>query len=183
LYQADAAITAWINSWANLYPALDTVMIWTSTAGVPLLILAVAVQWWSKDERIHTRHVLLATGFSFLLGLGINQLILLFVHRVRPYDVGISKLLMQPSTDPSFPSDHSTAAFAITFSFLLFGFNRRGLAFLAAAGLIAVSRIYVGTHYVSDVIGGAATAVLATVLVSKFYTEGNRLDRILTSIL
>ena len=44
----------------------------------------------------HTRHVLLAAGFSFLLGLAINRLVLLFIHRVRPYDSGVTSSV-QPS--------------------------------------------------------------------------------------
>lgn len=57
-------------------------MIWISAIGVPLLVLAV-------------------TGLSFLLGLALNQLILLFVHRMRPYGGGVTHLLISPSPDPS----------------------------------------------------------------------------------
>ena len=49
--------------------------------------------------------------------------------------------------------------------------------------VIAVSRVYIGTHYVFDVMGGAATGILAAILVRLFYREGSRLDRLLTSIL
>jgi len=91
MYKLDAATTEWIN--------------WL--AGNRLL--AVATQWWSSSERIKTRHVLIATGLTFLVGLGINQIILLFDQRVRPYDAGITRLLVERSSDPSFPSDHATA--------------------------------------------------------------------------
>jgi hypothetical protein len=98
---------------------------------------------------------LLRAWLSFLLGLAINQVILLLVHRIRPYDAGISHLLIALSADPSFPSDHATATFAIAAAFLLHGMRRVGFWFLAAALLVTVSRVYIGTHYVSDAWGSA----------------------------
>lgn len=68
---------------------------------------------------MHTRHVLVATGLSPLLGLALNQLILLVVHRMQPYDGGVTHLLIARSADFSFPSDHATAVFAIAAAFLL----------------------------------------------------------------
>lgn len=183
LYDLDAAATRAINGLAGASAVVDFLMVQVSAIGVPLLVLAVAAQWWRGQDRSHNRHVLVAAGFSFLLGLAINQLILLFVHRIRPYDGGVSHLLIGPSADPSFPSDHATATFAIAAAFLLHGMRRMGLWFLAAAVLVAISRVYVGTHYVGDVLGGAATGIAAAVLVRTFYREGTLLDRFVTSIL
>jgi undecaprenyl-diphosphatase len=166
-----------MNGWAGRNPTFDFLMIWVSAAGVPLLVLAVAGQWWLRTDKPHTRHVLLAAGFSFLLGLAINQLVLLFIHRVRPYDSGVTNLLIARSGDFSFPSDHATATFAIAAAFLLHGMRRRGLGFLAAALLIAISRVYVGTHYASDVLGGALTGIIAAVVIRSVYQEGTRTDR------
>ena len=183
MYAIDADLTRWINSWAGLVPAFDTAIIWISMAGVPLLVAAVAGQWWLRQSRPHTRHVLSAAGFSFLLGLAFNQLILLLIHRIRPYDAGITNLIVERSNDPSFSSDHATASIAIAAAFLVHGLSRRGLAFLAAAGLLAFSRIYIGTHYVSDIAGGAITGIVAALIVRHLYKEGTRIDRMLTGIL
>src|SRR5262249_13205156 len=92
----DTSLTHAINGLAERNIALDQLMISISAIGVPLLVLAVAAQWW-RGERPRTRHVLLAAGLSFLLGLAINQIILLFVHRIRPYDGGITHLLIARS--------------------------------------------------------------------------------------
>ena len=183
MYAFDAGLTHWISGWGGSNPAIDLLMIGISAVGVPLLIFAVGCQWWLRRERQHTRHILVAVGLSFLMGLALNQLVLLAVQRVRPYDAGVTKLLSAPSGDPSFPSDHATAAFAIAAAFLLHGFRRRGIAFLAGALLIAVSRVYVGTHYVSDVLGGAVTGTLAAAAVQIAYREGTRVDRFFTNIL
>lgn len=116
-------------------------------------MVAVAAPWWRGPDRHQTLHVLVAAGLSFDQGLAINQLILLFVHRLRPYDTGISHLLVGPSADPSFPTDHATATFAIAGAFLIHGMQRWGTVFLSAAAVVAISRVFIGTHYVSDVLG------------------------------
>lgn len=183
MYQLDATITHAINALAGHNAAVDQLMIWISSIGVPVLVLAVAIQWWRRPDRPHIRHVLVAAGLSFLLGLGLNQLILLFVHRARPYDGGITNLLIERSADFSFPSDHATATFAIAAAFLLHGARRAGLAFLAAACLIIFSRVYIGTHYASDVLGGALTGIVAALVVRSLYREGTKADRLITNIL
>jgi undecaprenyl-diphosphatase len=183
MFAFDADLTNWVNGWAGYSPAIDLLIVWISTAGVPLLVFAVGAQWWLRDNRRHVRHTLVAAGLSFLLGLALNQIILLVVHRVRPYDAGITRLLIAPSSDPSFPSDHATAAFAVAATFLLHGLRRRGVVFLAFALVIGISRIYIGTHYVSDVLGGAVTGILAAAAVQATYREGTRLDRFFTNIL
>lgn len=107
----------------------------------------------------------------------------MFVHRLRPYDGGIAYLLIDRSADPSFPSDHAPATFSIAAAFLLHGIRRLGLLFLAAAVLVTISRVYVGTHYVGDVLGGTSTGFVAAMLVRSIYRERTRADRMITSIL
>lgn len=179
----DVAATQAINQFAGKSSLLDFFMVGVSTIAVPLLVLPVALQWWRWRDRLHVRHVLVAAGLSFLLGLALNQIILLFVHRQRPYDAGLTHLLIAKSTDPSFPSDHATASAAIALAFLFHGMRREGLWFMAAALLVMVSRIYIGTHYLSDVVGGALTALAAAGLVRLVYREDTRADRMLTGIL
>ena len=90
----DQAITQWINSFAGSNVALDSIMIMATKVGLPLLVALVVAQWWSKTDRVHVRHTCIAAGLSFLIGLGVNQIVLLFVQRVRPYDAGVSHLIM-----------------------------------------------------------------------------------------
>ena len=183
MFELDVAVTHAINGLAGRIAAVDFLMIWISAIGVPLLVLAVAVQWRRRTDRPHVRHVLVAAGLSFLLGLVLNQLILLFIHRMRPYDSGVTHLLIARSADFSFPSDHATATFAITAAFLLHGMRRVGLGFLAAAVLITFSRVYVGTHYASDVPCGMLTGIIAALVVCAAYREHTRIDRLITGIL
>lgn len=183
MYHLDVLLTQLINDLAGQRLGLDQAMIWVSSIGVPVLVALVALQWWRREDRTSVRHVLVASGLSFLLGLGLNQLILLFVHRIRPYDAGVSHLLIPPSVDWSLPSDHATATVAIAATFLLHRMPREGVVFLAASFLMMFSRVYVGIHYVGDVVAGALTGTIAALLEWKLYRQGTRLDRLITGIL
>jgi undecaprenyl-diphosphatase len=97
-----------------------------------------------------------------------NQVISRIWDRPRPYEThpAADHLLSAPTPDPSFPSDHAAAAFAIAFAVLAFS-RRGGLVFLALATLIGLSRIALGMHYPSDVIAGALIGWVAAMLVTS----------------
>lgn len=179
----DVTVTSWINSAAGSNLLLDSIMIMATKFGVPIMVLLVVLQWWTRESRYHVRHAALSAGLSFLLGLAINQIVLLFLHRVRPYDAGVTHLLIAPSADWSFPSDHATASLSIAAAFALQRLPWRALGFLLLAVLIGWSRIYVGTHYVTDLLGGALTGMLGAILVRVLYREESRLGRIAVRIL
>jgi len=183
MYAIDDVVTKAINGLSGQHAFIDSLFIWISALGIPVLVLAVAGQWWRQAARHQTRHILVSTGLSFLLGLTLNQLILIFVSRIRPYDSGVTQLLISPSADPSFPSDHATAASAIAIAFLAAGQKRTGTCFLAIAALIMISRVYIGTHYVSDILGGLLTGIVGVIMARTLYKEGTKLVRFVTNVL
>lgn len=178
----DILITSSINQVAGMNGFLDMVMISVTYFGVPCIVLWVVLQWWVNENRLYRRHVAVSAGLAFLLGLLINQIILLFVHRIRPYDAGLTSLLVPSTTDPSFPSDHATASFAVAICFLLKGLKRSGLFLAIAAFVVCFSRIYVGTHYAIDVAGGMLTALVANMLVLSVYRHNSSADQKLTRL-
>lgn len=134
-----------------------------------LAVLFLARGEWASR---HARHGVVAAGFSTALALGIAQVISHLWERPRPYVAhpDIAHLFIPPSVDPSFPSDHATAAFAIAVSIFLR--NRKiGLLALGMATILAVSRVAVGTHYPGDVLGGA---LLGTLCALFFYIPAIR---------
>jgi undecaprenyl-diphosphatase len=178
----DLSVTQWINEAAGHNAVLDNLAVFTTTWGVPIMVALVLAQWWIGQPRPNARYQSLSAGAAFLLGLGAAQVILLFVHRSRPYDAGVTHLIVPPTTDWSFPSDHAIASMSIVWTYMLQR-NMKWLAvFSAFALLICWSRVFVGMHYVSDVLGGAVLALASAVLVQWIYRPHHRLNRWLTSL-
>jgi len=110
-----------------------------------------------------------------LVALGIGQLIGGAIDRARPYEAmtGVH-LLVDKTTDFSFPSDHATAAGAVAVGLLLT--NRRwGIVAAVLAIVMAFTRVYVGAHYPGDVLAGLAlggvVAAAGAVLVVPLLTR------------
>jgi len=101
---------------------------------------------------------------SAALALEANQLIAKVWHRPRPYEAHPALYHLSNSHDPSFPSDHASAAFAIAFAVFLFD-RVVGTVFLAVAVLIGLGRVLTGAHYPGDVLAGGAVGLLAALLV------------------
>jgi undecaprenyl-diphosphatase len=178
----DSATTVFINGLSG-NPVFDALAIVVTKYGAIVIVAAVAIRWWwhgaNKDRE---RYLAILCGASVALGMAINQCILAFADRIRPYDAGLTHLLIAPSGDPSFPSDHATLGFAVAFS-MLGASARRGWAFLIVAVIVAASRLYVGTHYLSDVLGGALTGAIAAVVCLWLLNQDSKLVRLASRIL
>jgi membrane-associated phospholipid phosphatase len=101
------------------------------------------------------------------LALGANQAIARLWTRARPFAAHPSAHVWGPrSHDPSFPSDHASAAFAIAWSVLLYD-RAAGALFLLAAATIGVGRVVVGVHYPGDVLAGVLVGLGCALLVHR----------------
>jgi undecaprenyl-diphosphatase len=100
----------------------------------------------------------LSAGLALLIAKVVSEL----VDRARPFvaDPNGVHLFSGHAADPSFPSDHATAAFAIAVAILL---RKRGwgIVALAAATVLSLGRVALGVHYPSDVLAGAALGAAA----------------------
>jgi undecaprenyl-diphosphatase len=166
-----------LNGLLSDHPALsDYVEDFASYWAVPIFVVATFGLWLlDRPGPWYRFKIACLSGLSAAaLGLLANQLIAHVWPRERPFAAHPHEtlLLVSPSHDPSFPSDHATAAFAIAVSVALIGGRLAGAAFLAGATVIGVSRIFVGLHYPGDIAGGALIG-LASALVVFFLAGGH----------
>ena len=144
----------------------------TALAGliVPLYALATVGLWFRARPygpvrwKLASASAVVAAGVALLA----NQAISHLWERPRPFTAhaALTHVLGARTTDPSFPSDHAAAAFAIAFAVLAFS-RRAGAVFLAVAALIGLSRIALGMHYPSDVLAGLLVGLAAAALVTR----------------
>ena len=80
--------------------------------------------------------------------------------RPRPYLVleGLT-YLVPPESSACFPSGHAASGFVCAY-LLTRSFGKKGALAYIPATLIALSRVYVGVHYLSDVLAGMALGTL-----------------------
>jgi undecaprenyl-diphosphatase len=131
-------------------------------AFVSLLVILFLVR--GKWGSVNARHGVVAAGFSALLALGVAHLIGDLWPRPRPYVAHPAvHLFIAPSHDPSFPSDHATAAFAIAVALLL-RHRKAGWLALGLATILSIARVAVGTHYPGDVAAGALIGTAAALV-------------------
>lgn len=154
-------------------PVLTALMTAVSTVGGEVVLSVVAVlavtalAWrWRFDEALLLG---LALGAAETLSLVLKHV----VGRSRP---PVADVVGPVETTLSFPSGHTigTATFALGLAYLWWRRSpgvRRALTGLAAAaaatGVMAVSRLYLGDHWLTDVLGSVALAggVLALVVL------------------
>lgn len=116
-----------------------------------------------------TGFILLYTGYTTLLkelvivlalSLTITEIIKKLVNRQRPKARDKDVYVLQ---NLSFPSGHSANAFAT--ATVLTGITSLGYLPFAVATLVAFSRVYLGQHFLSDVLVGSSIGLIVAVVI------------------
>ena len=169
-FLVDAWATPFLHGMAS--PAMDTVMFAITTLGTSFVIvpaLVVLGAWLVRTGRVRSIAFLVAA----VLGSLVLQLVLKpFFARPRP---GVP--YAQVVSDYSFPSGHTLSAVVFyggvaLVIWSLFG-RRAGLAALAVAAIVSlavgVSRIYLGYHFLTDVLGAILAGIAWLLIVGAAF--------------
>lgn len=115
------------------------------------------------------RKVGLMVGASLLGSLVFNNMLVKnLVARPRPYRMieTLSILIPEPG-EYSFPSGHTSSSFAAGVVLYLMLPKKYGVPAMILAFLIGISRLYVGVHYPTDVLGGMVMGTVLAVATVK----------------
>lgn len=169
-----------INEAAGHSSLLDSLMLDIAKYGAFLFPLALLYLWFRPGEKKQGDYeaALLALA-SAAIALLIAQVIGHIYFRPRPFNAHQVTLLLDRSPDASFPSDHATFAFAIA-SVVWLRTRKMGWVLLIAAFILSISRVYCGTHYPFDVIGGALLGAATGYL---FWIRRSRLRPVLSLLI
>ena len=143
------------NFWAGISFLGDLGWFWIFTAAVLII-------------NPKTRSAGIAAAAALLLSTFVSNVILKnAVMRPRPFEVLTQLIPLAEASGYSFPSGHTTAAFASAFVYWRLLPKYFSGFIMALAMLVAFSRLYLGVHYPLDIIGGIVTAYFGSTVVLK----------------
>ncbi len=165
--QIDGAILLFIQN--NLRsPSLTPFFKAVSDYGVIILgVYAALMLLWEK-RRIFP--IASACVISGLLGDFMKDYLKKLIMRPRPFlDVPSLVPAIKPPKSFSFPSGHTTLAFSVAFIISRILPKRYSIPAFLIAALVAFSRLYLGVHYPSDILGGICAGYVAGLITEFLY--------------
>ncbi|MDE6024806.1 MAG: phosphatase PAP2 family protein [Lachnospiraceae bacterium] len=178
LIELDGSILLWIQQHlrTDIMTAIMKAVTMLADRGIFLIAVAVLLMAFKPTRK---------TGIAAMLGLIINLLIVNvwlknMIDRTRPYYMveGLNSLL-PPQLDSSFPSGHTSHAFAMAAVIWSTAEKKYGIAAIVLATMIAFSRLYLGVHYPSDVFAGVLIGILSgfiSVVIVKRWKMSNTIE-------
>jgi undecaprenyl-diphosphatase len=151
--------------------ALDWLFVglsWIGTLGLVWIAIAFIVAAYLRRPAVLLLVLAAAAGGELVSDLGKA-----IVSRHRPFE----HQLGPPSTTHSFPSGHAATSFACSVVLAQYVPRLRAPLY-ALAALIALSRVYNGMHYPTDVLAGALLGVIIGLLLLAVVRRRSRRERL-----
>lgn len=177
IQKLDESILIWIQE-SIRNPYLTPIMQFCSSLfdrGLLSIVTCILLLFFKKTRKVGYT----ATASFALCSIITNLTLKPFFQRTRPYHIldNLITLTHQPN-DFSFPSGHTTAAFAVAGVLFFYCPKKYGLPALILAILVALSRVYLGVHFPSDVLVGAfiglSVSYVLVLLQNKVHAKGSK---------
>jgi undecaprenyl-diphosphatase len=175
----ETSVTHSLNHALIHHDALEDTVSWYASASAALFAVALVALLIAPRTRRPAVVAVIATPMA----LAVTAVLGALLPRTRPFAAhdGIHRFIAH-AADPGFPSDHAAASFAIATAIFISS-RRLGAALLAAAVLLAVSRVAAGVHWPTDVIAGGAVGAGAAIVAARIWrrvgpTVEPHLDRV-----
>ena len=147
---------SFINNIAGKNQILDSIMIFVANYFIFVIPVFLIYLWFKKSKKKEALFILVSILISLAIAWGIT---LVYFHP-RPFMIGLGKKLIQHAPETSFPSDHTTGMFAVTFSLVFLKEYKKGAIFLILSLLVGFARIFCGIHFPFDIIGSFFVALV-----------------------
>lgn len=164
--QFEASFILWIQE--NLRGVMDGFWIFVThlgDEGYLWIALGIVLLCWKKTRPIGIT-VLLSLLFDFLI---INVSLKGLVARPRPFVVNETIVPLVGGVSPyrSFPSGHSGGSFAAMLALSKWVPKKIGIPAIVLASMVALSRLYVGVHYPTDILGGFVVGIVCSLVAYR----------------
>ncbi len=170
LLSGNTAVTVWVNQ--HHHPVLDQLFSQITLLGDWVLYIVVMLYGW-RSSRKHAVVGIVALAVSGLIISLLKHQV--FPERKRPSAALVAGSIREVPTVPlhqnnSFPSGHTATAFTGFCSLALFSRKAAAQAFFAIlAAMVAYSRMYLGQHFMSDVLAGAVIGTAVALAVDWIF--------------
>ncbi len=168
---SNRSIFLYLNNWA----VRSSPVLWSnlSILGDTLVALVLFLPWIRKRNDL-----IWALFFAAIVSIAISQGLKHLLAIPRPpavFSNNTINIIGPIYKNNSFPSGHATTIFTII-SLLIFTIKNTKLKlfFFLSATLIAVSRVVIGVHWPTDIIGGMLTGFLSSYIGLRIYSRLNK---------
>jgi undecaprenyl-diphosphatase len=145
-----------------------------------VFFICILIYWFTRIRQ--NRKMVIESLLSACTALGISGIIAHYYYRDRPFITHTVFQLIKHPANASFPSDHAAGAFVIATAIWLFR-KKDGAIWLFLALCIALSRVWTGVHYPSDVIAGALIGTVSAFIVHQLFAKSIYAGRFLEHFL
>lgn len=157
-----------INGWTRFSPLLNQLVVVVAKYSPEIWAAIFLLMWfWPPLRQNRARRAVVYAVVAGVLALVINVLLGHFLpYRPRPFvfEPRLIHALTKHKADTSFPSAHAAGSFAFAVGLFYAGLSD-GLWGLVFAAAVALSRVFAGLHWPTDVLAGAMVGIVSGLIV------------------